>query len=84
MVDTVRLYGRKNMQIETVPLELSLDQIDSDADYVLLTSWRGILSEHCTLGEARMAYFQAASRQQLGAQLPCIYVRREDSWAPLN
>ena len=72
------------MQTETVPFELSLEQIDSEADYVLLSSWRGILSEHCTLGEARMAYFKAASAEGLGAQLPSIYVRKETCWTPLN
>lgn len=59
---------------------LAIEQIDSDADFVLLSAWGEVLSEHCTAGEAQMAMFEEVSRQQLGGHLPAIYRRREPFW----
>jgi hypothetical protein len=63
---------------------MALDEIESEADYVLLSHWRQILSEHFTLGEARVAYFKAAASENLGAQLPVIFARQSDHWIPLQ
>lgn len=63
---------------------LRLEDIESDADYVLYSSSEGVLSEHYTEGEARMAYFQEASRHNLGDHLPLIFERQENAWAPLH
>lgn len=64
--------------------QVTLEEIDSDADFVLFSEAHGLLSEHCTVGEARMAYFQQASGFSLGEQLPRIYQREEFRWVPLS
>ncbi len=61
-----------------------LDQIESDADFVLFSESAGVISEHCTQGEASMAFFQEAGRHQLGECLPRIYRREEPHWVPLS
>lgn len=64
--------------------QLALDEIDSDADYVVFCENRGVLSEHYTAGEARMSYFKEASGFELGEHLPRIYQREETHWVPLS
>lgn len=61
-----------------------LEQIDSEADFVLFSEERGLLSEHYTAGEARMAFFNQAARFSLGEHLPTIYQREEPYWVPLS
>jgi hypothetical protein len=61
-----------------------LNEIESDADFVLFSESEGVISEHCTQGEARMAFFQEAGRHQLGECLPRIYRRDEPHWVPLS
>ena len=65
-------------------LTIPLDQIDSEADFVLFSGEHGILSEHCTEGEARLAFYKEAARHALGEQLPVIYERQEPHWVPLS
>ncbi|HVK59300.1 MAG TPA: hypothetical protein VM735_11000 [Candidatus Kapabacteria bacterium] len=65
-------------------VQLALQEIDSDADYVVFSEKDGVLSEHYTAGEARMSYFKEASGSSLGAQLPRIYQREETHWVPLS
>lgn len=64
--------------------QLALDQIESEADYVLFSEGRGLLSEHYTAGEARRSYFERASESSLGENLPRIYQREETHWVPLS
>jgi hypothetical protein len=67
------------------PKTVRLEKIESDADFILFSESEGVISEHCTQGEARMAFFQEASRHTLGECLPRIYRREEpDSWVPLS
>ena len=63
---------------------MPLGEIDSEADFVLFSGDQGILSEHCTESEARMAYYKEAARRALGQKLPVIYERQEPHWIPLN
>ncbi|HTG45597.1 MAG TPA: hypothetical protein VK633_13825 [Verrucomicrobiae bacterium] len=63
---------------------ITLEKIDSDADFVLFSESEGLISEHYTQGEARMAFFQEAGRHELGDQLPQIYRRDEPNWVPLS
>lgn len=64
--------------------QIALDQIESDADYIVFSEGKGILSEHYTAGEARMSFFQAASGSRLGDHLPRIYQREETHWVSLS
>jgi hypothetical protein len=68
------------MQAAVVPLE----EIESEADFVLYSGNDGLVSEHFTEGEARMAYYKQAAGKALGQQLPIIYERHETVWIPLN
>jgi cytidine deaminase len=61
-----------------------LEEIDSDADFILCGESRQLLSEHCTMAEARIAFFQEAARYGLGEHLPKIYRRDEQHWVPLS
>jgi len=72
------------MQIDTGISGFDLEEIDSEADFVLLSAWQGVLSEHCTLGEARMAKYKEAGKKHLGEQLPVIYQRSGNSWVPVR
>src|SRR5690348_13559915 len=71
------VYGEENMK-RFVPNALRLEEIETDADFILFSESEGVISEHCTQGEARMAFFQEANRHTLGQCLPRIY-RREES-----
>lgn len=64
--------------------QLALREIDSDADFVVFSESRGILSEHYTAGEARISYYKEAARYKLGDHLPRIYQRGTDNWVPLS
>jgi hypothetical protein len=64
--------------------QFALDEIDSDADFIVFCESRGVLSEHCTAGEARMSFYQEASAFELGEHLPRIYQRGDDHWVPLS
>ena len=64
--------------------QVALEEIESEADFVLFSEEHGILSEHYTVGEARMAYFKQAAGFSLGEQLPRIYQREEPYWVPLS
>lgn len=64
--------------------QIALEEISSDADFVLYCQRRGIMSEHCTAGEARMSFYEEAARFGLGEHLPRIYQREETHWAPLS
>ena len=64
--------------------KLQLEEIDSEADFILCNSDMDVLSEHCTIGEARMALYHEAGRFQLGEHLPVIYRREESFWVPLS
>jgi hypothetical protein len=66
------------------PAIMPLEEIDSEADFVLYSLEDGLVSEHFTEGEARMAFYKQAAIQTLGAQLPNIYERHESVWVPLN
>lgn len=66
------------------PLRVALEEIESEAEFVLFSEETGLISEHCTQGEARMAYFQEAGHSSLGAHLPVIYRREETSWVSLS
>lgn len=59
-------------------------EVDSDADYILFSEQAGLLSEHCTEAEARMAYFKEAARFHLGDQLPNILQRGTEGWVPVG
>ena len=64
---------------------LPLSEIESEADFILFSEADGVISEHCTQGEARLAFFEEAGRQGLGQCLPRIYRREEpDQWGPLS
>jgi hypothetical protein len=64
--------------------QIALERIESDADYVVFKEGRGVLSEHYTVGEARMSFFKEASDSGLGEQLPRIYQREETHWRSLS
>ena len=64
--------------------QIALEEISSDADFVLYCQRRGVLSEHCTAGEARMSFYEEAARFGLGEHLPRIYQREDRHWAPLS
>jgi hypothetical protein len=66
------------------PDQIALNEIESDADYVVFKEGRGVLSEHYTVGEARMSFFQEASDSELGEHLPRIYQREETRWVSLS
>ena len=63
----------------------SIEEIESDADFILFSEDRGLLSEHYTMCEARMAYFSQARSYSLGDHLPTIYRRGDDDhWVPFS
>ena len=64
--------------------QIGLVEISSDADFVLFCQRRGILSEHCTAGEARRSFYEEAARFGLGEHLPRIYQRDDAHWVPLS
>ena len=64
--------------------EIALEEIESDADFILFSDEHGLISEHYTAGEARMAYFQEAAKFSLGEHLPHVYTRHDTHWAPLS
>lgn len=64
--------------------QIALDRIESDADYIVFSEGEGILSEHYTVGEARVSFFEAASGSRLGDHLPRIYQREETHWRSLS
>ena len=64
--------------------QLALEEVESDADFILFSEERGILSEHYTVCEARVAYFSEARAFSLGDHLPAIYRRGDDHWVPLS
>jgi hypothetical protein len=64
--------------------QLALDEIESDADFIVFSRERGLLSEHCTICEARVAFFTEARSFSLGDHLPTIYQRGDDNWVPLS
>lgn len=68
------------MRVTSLPIA----KIVSEADFILFSPETGLLSEHFTEGEARMAYYKEAACQVLGHQLPIIYERQEPNWVPLN
>ena len=72
------------MQADTLLSTPSLEEVDSEIDFILFSECEGLISEHCTLNEARMARFQDASLKSLGEQLPLIYQRREGAWIPIR
>jgi hypothetical protein len=62
-----------------------LEEIESDTDFILFSEERGLLSEHCSIAEARMAYYTQARSFSLGDHLPTIYQRADDEhWVPLS
>ena len=62
-----------------------LEEVETDADFILFSESEGVISEHCTQGEASMAFFQEANRHTLGECLPRIYRREEPNhWVPLS
>ena len=64
--------------------ELTLDEIDSEADYILFSHEEGVVSEHFTPSEAAMAYYKIISGSQAGDRLPLIYRRDDDRWVLAN
>jgi hypothetical protein len=62
----------------------TLEEIESDADFVVFSEERGLLSEHYSIGEAHMAFYSEARAFSLGDQLPTIYRREEPYWVPLS
>jgi hypothetical protein len=64
--------------------QIVLEEISSDADFVLYCERRGVLSEHCTAGEARMSFYEEAARFGLGEHLPRIYQRDDAQWVLLS
>lgn len=61
-----------------------LEEIGSDAEFVVFCRRRGVLSEHCTAGEAQMSVYREAARFSLGEHLPRIYQREDTHWVPLS
>lgn len=74
------------LKMETLLKEkaLPIEEIESEADFVLCSETAGLLSEHYTAGEARMAFFEQASRYSLGEHLPVIYCRQDPFWIRLS
>jgi hypothetical protein len=72
------------MQTEQLEPVLELQDVDSDADFVLFCVARGLLSEHCTMREAQMALADAMGTFSLGEHLPVIYRRHEPHWIALR
>jgi hypothetical protein len=66
------------------PAIMPLEEIDSEADFVLYSTDDGLVSEHFTEGEARIAFYKQAAIKALGTHLPIIYERQESVWVPLN
>ena len=64
--------------------QLALGEIESDADFIVFSEKHGLLSEHYTVCEARVAFFGAARLFSLGDHLPTIYQRGDDHWVPLS
>ena len=64
--------------------QLELEEIESDADFIVFSTERGLLSEHYTVCEARLAFFSEARSFSLGDHLPTIYQRGDDHWVPLS
>ena len=64
--------------------ELELGEIDSDADFVIMSEAHGVVSEHYTVSEARMAYYREVAKFSLGEHLPTIFCRGDDHWVPLS
>jgi hypothetical protein len=64
--------------------QLELEEIESDADFIVFSTERGLLSEHYTVCEARVAFFSEARSFSLGDHLPTIYQRGDDHWVPLS
>ena len=64
--------------------QLALGEIESDADFIVFSTERGLLSEHYTVCEARVAFFSEARSFSLGDHLPTIYQRGDDHWVPLS
>ena len=62
----------------------TLQEIQSEADFIVFSEDRGLLSEHYSAGEARMAFYQEARAFSLGDYLPTIYRRDDDHWVPLS
>jgi hypothetical protein len=72
------------METMSIEIALPLEEIESEADFVLCSEQSGVLSEHYTAGEARMAFFEEASRHSLGERLPVIYCRQDPYWVRLS
>lgn len=71
------------MQTIVEETRIRIEDLESDADFVLCSEGHDLISEHCTVGEAKMAFFQEAARHRLGEHLPVIYRREELYWVPL-
>jgi hypothetical protein len=77
--------GNRRQEMQTLEAaRLVLEEIESEADFVLFSDSEGVISEHCTQGEARMAFYHEAGRYRLGEHLPTIYQREEPYWVPLS
>jgi hypothetical protein len=79
-----RNRGDELLMKEMSRTAMPVNEVDSDADFILFSKSDGLISEHCTQGEARMAFFQEASRHGLGEYLPRIYRREDVEWVPLS
>jgi hypothetical protein len=77
-MDTVTVSRRMQSSV------LSIEEIESEADFILYTAGGEVLSEHCTESEARLAFYKEAAQKGLGERLPIIYGRQEPNWVPLN
>jgi hypothetical protein len=64
--------------------QLALEEIESDADFVVFSRNEGVVSEHYTVGEARMSFYERAFGSRLGEHLPRIYQREETRWVSLS
>ena len=65
------------------PAIMPLEEIDSEADFVLFSADDGVVSEHFTESEARLAFYKQAAYKALGEQLAVVYERQESVWVPL-
>ena len=70
--------------MQTLTGRLGLAEIESDADFVVFSEERGLLSEHYRNGEDRIAFYIEARSFSLGDHLPTIYRRNDDHWVPLS
>lgn len=68
--------------VSGMPLELAA--LETEADYILYSPEEGVISEHFTPSEAAMAYYEIASRKQIGERLPAIYRRSGENWEPVR